>query len=155
MHRDVKPANLMRSGKGTVKVVDFGLVRAMQSTSQLTQQGTILGTPTYMAPEQWTGQEADARSDLYSLVCTYYYLLTGHAPFAADSIPALGYQHRHEPFPDARKLVSDLPPAACRILARGSGKDPAQRFQTATELIAALDELSATPPAEVSYDENP
>ena len=80
VHRDVKPANLMRTCKGTVKVVDFGLVRAMQSTSQLTQMGTILGTPTYMAPEQWTGQEADARSDLYSLVCTYYYLLTGKAP---------------------------------------------------------------------------
>ncbi len=152
VHRDVKPANLMRTCKGTVKVVDFGLVRAMRSTSQLTQMGTILGTPTYMAPEQWMGQEADARSDLYSLVCTYYYLLTGKEPFAADSIPALGYQHRYEPFPDARKFVSDLPSAACRILARGTEKDPAERFQTAAELIAALDELLAMNVAEFAYE---
>ena len=152
VHRDIKPANLMRTCKGTVKVVDFGLVRAMRSTSQLTQMGTILGTPTYMAPEQWMGQEADARSDLYSLVCTYYYLLTGKEPFAADSIPALGYQHRYEPFPDARKFVSDLPPAVCRILARGTEKEPAERFQTAAELIAALDELLAMNVAEFAYE---
>ena len=152
VHRDVKPANLMRTCKGTVKVVDFGLVRAMQSTSQLTQLGTILGTPTYMAPEQWTGQEANARSDLYSLVCTYYYLLTGQEPFAAASIPALGYQHRYEPFPDARKLVSDLPTAACRILARGTEKEPVARFQTAAELIAAMDELLAMK-VEEEYEE--
>ena len=143
VHRDVKPANLMRTGKGTVKVVDFGLVRAMQSTSQLTQMGTILGTPTYMAPKQWMGQEADARSDLYSLVCTYYFLLTGKGPFAADSIPALGYQHRYEPFPDARKVVSDLPRAAADFWASEHVKDPAERFQTAAELIAALDGLLA------------
>jgi formylglycine-generating enzyme required for sulfatase activity len=141
VHRDIKPANLMRTGKGTVKVVDFGLVRAMRSTSQLTQPGMILGTPSYMAPEQWMGQEADARSDLYSLVCAYYYLLAGKEPFAADSIPALGYQHRFEPFPDARQLVPELPVAVCRVLARGTQKEPAQRFQTAAELMAALDEL--------------
>ena len=152
VHRDIKPANLMRTCKGTVKVVDFGLVRAMQSTSQLTQMGTILGTPAYMAPEQWMGQEADARSDLYSLVCTYYYLLTGKEPFVADSIPALGYQHRYEPFPDARKLVSDLPPAACRILARGTEKDPAQRFQTAAGLVAVLEAVLAVSPEQLTYD---
>ena len=104
VHRDVKPANLMCTSKGTVKIVDFGLVRAMEGASQLTQQGMILGTPNYMAPEQWMGQAADARSDLYSLVCTYYCLLTGKEPYEAASIPALGYQHRYEPFPDARKL---------------------------------------------------
>ena len=153
VHRDVKPANLMCTSKGTVKIVDFGLVRAMEGASQLTQKGTILGTPTYMAPEQWMGQAADARSDLYSLVCTYYYLLTGKEPFEAASIPAMGYQHRYEPFPDARQLLPDLPPAACRILAGGTEKDPAQRFQTAAELIAALDELLAMSDEEMTYDE--
>ena len=152
VHRDIKPANLMRTCKGTVKVVDFGLVRAIRSASPLTQRGTILGTPGFMAPEQWKGQEADARSDLYSLVCTYYFLLTGKEPFAVDSLPALGYKHCHEPFPDARKLVSDLPAAACRILARGTEKDPAQRFQTALELITALDELLAMSPKELTSD---
>ena len=152
VHRDVKPANLMRTCKGTVKVVDFGLVRTMQSPSQLTQPGMILGTPVYMAPEQWMGREADARSDLYALVCTYYYLLTAKEPFAADSIPALGYQHRHEPFPEAEKVVPDLPRAACRILARGSEKEPAQRFQSAAELIAALDKLLAMSPEALISD---
>jgi formylglycine-generating enzyme required for sulfatase activity/serine/threonine protein kinase len=147
VHRDVNPTNLMRTCKGTVKVADFGLVRAMQGASQLTQPGAIMGTPAFMAPEQWMGQEADARSDLYSLACTYYYLLTGKEPFVADTLPALGYLHCHEPFPDAGKLVPDLPPATRRILARGTKKAPGQRFQTAAELITALDELLAMPPA--------
>ena len=153
VHRDVKPANLMRTCKGTVKIVDFGLVRAMKGASQLTQTGVILGTPAYMAPEQWLGEEADARSDLYSLACTYYYLLTGKRPFGADSLPALGYQHRYEPFPDARQSVGDLPPAVCRVLDRGTRKEPAERFQAAAELIAALDALLAMSAEELTFDE--
>jgi formylglycine-generating enzyme required for sulfatase activity len=153
VHRDVKPANLMRTGKGVTKVVDFGLVRATEGNSQLTQQGMILGTPAYMAPEQWMGKEADARADLYSLVCTYYYLLTGQPPYEAPSTPSLGYQHRYEPFPDPRKLVPDLPQAVCRVLARGAEKDPADRYQTAAELIAALDELSARSDELLAYED--
>jgi predicted Zn finger-like uncharacterized protein len=153
VHRDVKPANLMRTGKGVTKVVDFGLVRATEGVSQLTQQGTILGTPAYMAPEQWMGKEADARTDLYSLVCTYYYLLTGQTPYEAPSTPSLGYQHRYEPFPDPRKLAPDLPLAVCRVLARGAEKGPADRYQTAAELIAALDELSARSDELLAYED--
>jgi len=143
VHRDVKPVNLMRTVKGVTKVVDFGLVRALAADTQLTQQGAFLGTPSYMAPEQWLGQEADARSDLYLLTCAYYNLLTGQAPYQAPTGVALGYQHRYEPFPDPRQLVPDLPPAICPILERGAAKEPADRFQTAAELIADLDELLA------------
>ena len=85
VHRDVKPANLMRTTTGVTKLVDFGLVRAQAGDSQVTQDGRLLGTPAYMAPEQWTDGEVDARSDLYSLVCSYYYLLTGRVPFDAPT----------------------------------------------------------------------
>jgi serine/threonine protein kinase len=141
VHRDVKPANLMRTAKGVTKVVDFGLARAVAGNTQLTQEGALLGTPAYMAPEQWMGGEADARSDLYSLICTYYFLLTRQLPFDAPSLPSLGYQHRYEPFPDPRNSSPHLPKAVCRILQRGSQKDPANRYQTAAELIADLQAL--------------
>jgi formylglycine-generating enzyme required for sulfatase activity len=139
IHRDVKPANLMRTKEGVTKVVDFGLARALASNSQLTQQAARLGTPAYMAPEQWVGKAVDGRSDLYALTCSYYHLLTGRVPFEAPEIAALGYQHRHQPFPEAKEYVPDLPEAVCRILKRGSQKDPAARYQTGEEMIADLD----------------
>lgn len=143
IHRDVKPANLLRTTSGAVKVVDFGLARAHCDTT-LTREGALLGTPDYMAPEAWIGGQTDARSDVYSLICTYYFLLTGGPPFVAANIPALGYQHRHAAFPDARQAVPDLPPAVSRILARGSQKEPADRYPSGTELLADLEAVTAT-----------
>jgi predicted Zn finger-like uncharacterized protein len=150
IHRDIKPANLMRTTKGVTKVVDFGLARAQAGESRLTQEKMILGTPAYMSPEQWMGSEIDARTDLYSLTCTYYQLLTGHAPFDAPSFAALGYQHRHEPFPDPRQHQPALPDAVCRILARGSQKIPDARYQSAAELHANLSTLLSMPSASLT-----
>ncbi|HEY4308484.1 MAG TPA: serine/threonine-protein kinase [Pirellulales bacterium] len=144
IHRDVKPANLMRTKKGNTKVVDFGLARALQGNTQLTQQGTLLGTPAYMAPEMWIGQEADARSDTYALTCSYYQLLTGQPPFDATTIASLGYQHRHEPFPDPRERVADLPEPVYQILIRGSSKEPGDRYPNAG---AMLDDLARALPS--------
>jgi len=138
VHRDVKPANLVWTNHDDIKLVDFGVARSQHTDMQLTQRGMLLGTPAYMAPEQWIGGEADARSDLYSLICTYYHLLTGRPPFHASSLPAMGYQHRHEPFPNAREYFPDLPDSVCRILARGSEKEPSDRFQSADELKTEL-----------------
>jgi serine/threonine protein kinase len=138
VHRDIKPANLIRTSKGVTKVADFGLARAQVSNTQMTQQGILLGTPAYMAPERWGGQEADARSDIYALTCAYYYLLTGRAPYDASEFPALGYQHRYEPLPDPRHWATDLPDKVCQILLHGLAKDPAQRYQTTAELEADL-----------------
>jgi serine/threonine protein kinase len=135
VHRDVKPANLMRTAEGDVKVVDFGLARAQWSNTQLTQSGIRMGTPAYMAPEQWMGQEADARTDLYSLVCSLYHLVTGRLPFDAASLASLGYQHCQVPPPDPRQSVSGLPEELCRILAKGMQKAPGQRYQSAEELV--------------------
>jgi hypothetical protein len=143
VHRDIKPANLLQSTKGVTKVADFGLARAASQQSSLTSAGTPLGTPAYMPPEQWKGEAVDGRSDLYSLACTYYYLLTGRPPFDAPSAPALGYQHTHVPFPDARQLRPETPDAVCQIIARGTQKDPSQRYQAASELVAELDSLLA------------
>ena len=145
VHRDVKPANLMRTAEGETKVADFGLARSEFAGTQLTQQGTLMGTPAYMSPEQWMGQEVDGRSDLYSLICTYYHLVSGQVPFEAPSIPSLGYQHRYEPFPDPRLVVPNVPDGVCRILSKGSAKEPENRFQTADELIGELDALLAAP----------
>jgi serine/threonine protein kinase len=145
VHRDIKPANLVRTSDGITKVLDFGLARADQTETQLTQPGMLLGTPAYMAPEQWIGSEADARSDLYALTCTWYCLLVGHGPFHATSLPAMGYQHRHEPLPDPRDSVPDLPDHVCRLLLRGAAKNPSARFQSPDELIAEVDALLAAP----------
>jgi len=151
VHRDIKPGNLIQTKDGVTKVVDFGLARGQQTDTQLTQQGTLLGTPAYMAPEQWMGGEVDGRTDLYSLICTYYYLLTGQLPFDAPSLPALGYQHRYEAFPDPREHVPDLPDGICRILAHGSAKEPAERFQDADELVSQLEVLLACPEESLTF----
>jgi predicted Zn finger-like uncharacterized protein len=151
VHRDIKPANLMRTHSGVTKVVDFGLSRARTASVQLTQHGMVVGTPAYLAPELWKGKEADARSDLYALTCTYYCLLTGRVPFEATQIPALGYQHSFEPLPDPRQWAADLPDGVCRILARGAAKEPADRYQTAAELLAELDAVLAAPDESLTF----
>jgi WD40 repeat protein/formylglycine-generating enzyme required for sulfatase activity len=147
IHRDIKPANLMRTAEGVTKIVDFGLARLQAADSGLTQQGMRLGTPAYMAPEQWMGQEADARSDLYALMCSYYHLLAGRVPFDAPSTPALGYQHRYEPAADPRHWVPEIPEGVCRVLARGMAKHPDQRYQSCEELLLELDALLSPLPA--------
>lgn len=118
----------MRTTDGVTKVVDFGLARAQAEQTQLTQQGVILGTPAYMAPEVWRRQEADARSDLYALACTYYFLLAGEPPFDADNSVALGYQHTHEPLPDPRSGS----PICRRPCAASSPKGPAKNRPSGT-----------------------
>ena len=152
IHRDIKPANLMRTTDGVTKVVDFGLARAQAGQTQLTQQGALLGTPAYMAPELWRRKEADARSDLYALACTYYCLLTGELPFDADNFMALGYQHTHEPLPDPRQRVPDLPDGVCRILAKGASKEPDERYQSAAEMLEELEALLASPQESLVFD---
>lgn len=138
IHRDIKPSNLMRTSRGVIKVVDFGLARRVDQRSNITLQGTVIGTPEYMSPEQCVGADLDARSDLYSLLCTYYRLLSGEAPFGADDIGKVLYEQRHAPFPDVRRLVPDLPETIGHILRRGTQKAPAERFQSAAELISEL-----------------
>jgi len=136
VHRDVKPANVMLTPEGKVKVMDFGLARAVDAET-LTRTGFILGTASYVSPEQAQGGSTDARSDLYSLGCVLYEMLAGRPPFVGDSPVAALYQHVNEPaLPPSmfHPVPADLETVVLRCLA----KDPADRYQSARELRREL-----------------
>ncbi len=146
VHRDVKPANLLRTQDGTVKVADFGLAKgAVTSTQQMTQAGQVVGTPHFMSPEQCESKPVDHRSDLYSLGATYYSLLTGENVYhGAGSTVQVMYAHCHSEIPDPRKLNSTIPNACAAIIARAMAKQPADRYQSAEAMLADLHAVTAT-----------
>jgi serine/threonine protein kinase len=137
VHRDMKPANVMVTPEGGVKIMDFGIAR-MRGAEQMTVEGRMMGTPAYMPPEQVLGQEVDGRADLYSVGVVFYRLLTGALPFAADSpIAVLQRQILETPVPlEAHR--SDLPAWCEQIVQRALAKAPADRFQTAEEFREAI-----------------
>ena len=136
VHRDIKPANLMLTNSGIVKIMDFGIVKALGRLK--TRTGTQMGTPRYMSPEQIRGLQVDARSDIYSLGVTFYELLTGDAPFHGDSDYDLMNAHIHMPPPSFTGFHRDIPESVEQVVMRVLAKDPAERFQTAEEFGAAL-----------------
>jgi|GEM_PF-2220291 len=140
VHRDIKPSNIMWTRSGTVKVIDFGLAQAREEAIHITHPGVIPGTPAYMSPEQCQGLSIDHRSDLYSLICTLYFLMTGAPPFEGTTTLVMG-NHMGKPFPNIRTRLPDLPPALVDVIEKGQQKDPGCRFQSATELIKSLDDL--------------
>ena len=105
VHRDIKPANLLKTKRGLVKLADFGLARWAEADAELTHPGAFLGSPAYVSPEQAAGRKADARSDIYSLMCTYYALLTRTPPFVDDDVAVILERHGREVFPDPRAVV--------------------------------------------------
>src|SRR6266545_1277286 len=119
IHRDVKPANVLLSRAGDVLLTDFGIAKIYEETLQLTSEGTMVGTPAYMAPEQLQGQPVDARSDIYALGVVLYQALTGEPPFIAETPLAVALMHMYNPL-------------------RALAKNPDDRFQTADELAEAL-----------------
>ena len=136
IHRDIKPANLIVTSEGIVKIADFGVAR-MQSQNT-THTGTLLGTPTYMAPEQIQGKPADARADQFSLGVLAYEMLTGHTPYKADSVPALLFQIVSQSPPPARHFNSSLSSTIESALARVLSKNPEARFDDCTSFVKAL-----------------
>jgi len=155
VHRDVKPANIMITRSGDIKVMDFGIARA-QAGDSLTRTQTVLGTATYFSPEQAQGESVDARSDIYALGCVLYEMMTGNPPFTGDTAVGVAYKHvREEPVPPSR-VNHDVPPSLDAIDLKCLAKNPANRYQTAGELREDLDRfrrgepVSATPvlPAE-------
>lgn len=137
VHRDVKPANLMVTSDGVVKIADFGIAR-MQSQNATILNGAILGTPTYMAPEQVQGKTAGARADQFSLGIVAYEMLTGHTPYHADSIPSLLYQVVSVQPPPARQANQSLTIAIEAALSRVLAKDPVARFENCTAFVNSL-----------------
>lgn len=137
VHRDVKPGNVMLDEHGNAVLMDFGIAKAVGESGSLTRAGIMIGTPQYMAPEQWTTGEADARSDLYSLGIMLYQMLTGRLPFEGQPTRIM-YAHVHEAPPPLRSLNPALPAEVEAVFAKALAKDPAQRYQTGEQLVADL-----------------
>jgi eukaryotic-like serine/threonine-protein kinase len=135
VHRDIKPGNVMLTRTGDVKVMDFGIARAVSDAqATMTQTAQVIGTAQYLSPEQARGERVDARSDLYSAGCLLYELLVGRPPFTGDSPVAIAYQHvREEPIPPSR-IDPEVPDWADAIVLKAMMKDPADRYQTAGDM---------------------
>jgi eukaryotic-like serine/threonine-protein kinase len=141
VHRDLKPANIRLDTSGRAIVVDFGIAKASDGAGGLTLPGEGLGTPYYMSPEQFLLEECDARSDLYSLGAVFFELLTGVRPFQGDSFAAIRNAHLALPVPRIRSFDPQLPESYDEVVYRLLQKHPADRFQSATELLLELSRL--------------
>ncbi|WP_396939503.1 Stk1 family PASTA domain-containing Ser/Thr kinase [Mycolicibacterium sp.] len=139
IHRDVKPANIMISKTGAVKVMDFGIARALADAgNSVTQTAAVIGTAQYLSPEQARGEPVDARSDVYSLGCVLYEILTGEPPFVGDSPVAVAYQHvREDPVPPSQKH-SGISPELDAVVLKALAKNPDNRYQSAAEMRTDL-----------------
>jgi beta-lactam-binding protein with PASTA domain/predicted Ser/Thr protein kinase len=139
IHRDIKPGNVMLTQNGQVKVMDFGIARALASgVTTMTQTSAVIGTAQYLSPEQARGEAVDARSDVYAAGCVLYELLCGHPPFVGDSPVSVAYQHvREDPRPpsDANR---DVPPDVDAVVLKALAKNPLNRYQSAGEMRADL-----------------
>ena len=144
VHRDVKPANILITQEGRVKITDFGIARL--DSSNLTQEGQLLGTPNYMAPEQIQGKEVDHRADLFSLGVVLYEMLTRHKPFQGENLTVVSHRIVYDQFTPLREYARDLPPGVDRILGRALEKDPGKRYQWAKEMVDDLRRVVETTP---------
>jgi serine/threonine-protein kinase len=158
VHRDIKPENLLLTRKGRAKVADFGLCRDLGADrSHITQPGITMGTPLYMSPEQAQGLPLDHRSDLYSLGVTFYHMLTGEPPFRADSAVALAMKHVHEQPVSLRLRRPEIPIELERLVLKLMAKNPADRYQSAGDMLVDLAKIRTALQATVGTiaDENP
>ncbi len=138
VHRDIKPANIIYDeAEGTLKVTDFGV--ACVTDASKTKTGTILGSPSYMSPEQLAGKKVDGRSDIFSLGVTFYQLLTGELPFIGESLASLMYKIANEKHPDVRMFRPDLPACVSKLVNKALHKDIERRFQSGEKMAAAIE----------------
>ncbi|MHB8750155.1 MAG: protein kinase domain-containing protein [Aggregatilineales bacterium] len=138
IHRDLKPQNVLLDGEGNAFLTDFGIAKLLRDTTALTDTKSGLGTPAYMAPEQWQGGKIDGRADLYALGVILFEMITGALPFNADTPASMMYQHLQEPPPSAHNLRPGLPSGIDAVLGKALAKDKEQRFSSANELVTAF-----------------
>ncbi|HEU5103500.1 MAG TPA: protein kinase, partial [Roseiflexaceae bacterium] len=143
IHRDVKPANVLLSRDGDALLTDFGIAKLMEGSLQITGDGSLIGTPAYMAPEQVLGQPVDGRADLYALGIILYEALTGTRPFEADTPLALALMQVYNPPRSPRHLNPDIPDVLEQLIVRALAKESAERYQTAEAMVEALNQVLA------------
>jgi serine/threonine-protein kinase len=148
IHRDIKPGNVMLTPSGDVKVMDFGIARAMSDSHTMTQTAAVVGTAQYLSPEQARGETVDSRSDVYSAGCLLYELLTGRPPFVGDSPVAVAYQHVREPARPPSDHDTDLPPAVDAIVMKSLAKRLEDRYQSAAAMRADIERYLAGRPVQ-------
>lgn len=139
VHRDIKPANVMLTPTGAIKVMDFGIARALaDSAATMTQTQAVIGTAQYLSPEQARGESVDARSDLYSTGCLLFELLTGRPPFTGDSPVSVAYQHVREAPVSPSSIASDVPETLDRVTLKALAKERTARYGSAAEFRSDL-----------------
>jgi beta-lactam-binding protein with PASTA domain/tRNA A-37 threonylcarbamoyl transferase component Bud32 len=148
IHRDIKPGNVMLTPSGDVKVMDFGIARAVSDSNTMTQTAAVVGTAQYLSPEQARGETVDSRSDVYSTGCLLYELLTGRPPFVGDSPVAVAYQHVREPARPPSDHDTDLPPAVDAIVMKALAKRLEDRYQSAAAMRADIERYLAGRPVQ-------
>ena len=148
VHRDVKPENILLSGD-KIGLADFGIARAVvnaEEGNRLTSTGIVIGTPTYMSPEQAAADKVDGRADIYALGCVLYEMLSGGEPFTAPTAQGLLARHVRDPVPDVRTVRPGVADPVWFAIQRAMAKSPADRFKTAGAFMAATQKESAPPP---------
>uniref|UniRef100_UPI00260DCD78 Stk1 family PASTA domain-containing Ser/Thr kinase n=1 Tax=Nocardioides sp. TaxID=35761 RepID=UPI00260DCD78 len=149
IHRDIKPGNVMLTPTGDVKVMDFGIARAISdAANSMTQTAAVVGTAQYLSPEQARGETVDSRSDVYSAGCLLYELLTGRPPFVGDSPVAVAYQHVREQADPPSDHDTDLPPAIDAIVMKALAKRLEDRYQSAGAMRTDIEHYLAGRPVE-------
>lgn len=139
IHRDIKPGNIMITSDGKLKVMDFGIARALDDVnSTVTHTSSVLGTAAYLSPEQARGESVDGRSDIYAVGCLLYELLTGRPPFVADTAVAVAYQHAREDAVPPSALVPEIPASLDAVVMTALAKNPENRYQTAHSMAEDL-----------------
>ncbi|MBN2306349.1 MAG: serine/threonine protein kinase, partial [Anaerolineae bacterium] len=138
VHRDLKPTNVLLDKQGNVYLMDFGIAKLTMASQQLTATGAVMGTPSYMAPEQWRGEPVDGRTDVYALGVMLYEMVIGHVPFESETPFTLMYKHLHDTPPSPRELLPDLPENVEDVILKALAKSPDDRYQSAGELAQAF-----------------
>jgi len=153
VHRDIKPSNILVDKRGNCLLTDFGIAKMVEgvASEKLTTTGHVVGTPTYMSPEQGYGKEMDGRSDIYALGVILYEMITGRVPFRAETPMAVVIKHMNDPLPPPHEFNPDLPEAIERVALKALAKNPKDRYATAGDMVKALETAMATiPPAQAA-----